>query len=255
MNPFPANKSLGQHFLRDQNLLRHIGEQFPDAQAILEIGPGTGQITKYLAQRGLPLKLIEKDRRFGERLRTYVSSDSVYERDALDFDLEAHFVRWEWQDKRILLVSNLPYNVQAPLLVKFLACPSISFMTLMFQREVAHKIYGKMMGSLAALAQSWFEVELYRKVSPGAFSPPPRVESAVLNFKRRENPAIAASEFADYQLFLRQLFRFRRKQLGTVLRGLKAGTLLDRLKIERSRRSETLHLHEVQQLYQQMKNL
>ena len=252
MNPYRANKSLGQHFLCDQNVLRHIGEQFPEAQALVEIGPGTGQLTRQLTQRGLPLKLIEKDRRFGEKLCTYVGSDSLYIQDALTFDLEAHFQHWGWRGKKIWLASNLPYNVQAPLLVKFLACPSISFMTLMLQREVAQKIYGTKMNSLAALAKAFFEVKLSRKVAPGAFSPPPRVESTVLNFKRLQNPAIPLEQFAEYQLFLRQLFRFRRKQVGTVLQDLSATPLLDKLKIERSRRSETFQMHEVCQLYQQM---
>ncbi len=260
MNHPKANKNLGQHFLNDQKVIESITSDFQEqANVILEIGPGPGILTKSLSAWGKPLKVIEKDPRFPEYLKESVPQDSIYLQDALEFDLENAFKQWGWENQNLWLVSNLPYNASSPLLIKFIQCPSINYMTLMFQREVADKIFafdsriGKSMNSLMALSQTYFDIRLLRKVPPGAFHPPPKVDSAVLSFERKAQPLISLKQFPIYEKFLRTLFRFKRKQVGKILKTFtsseKIDQILETLEIDRSRRAESFHLEEIQLLY------
>tara|TARA_R110002072_G_scaffold534_6_gene3932 strand:- start:108227 stop:109030 length:804 start_codon:yes stop_codon:yes gene_type:complete len=257
---FPqANKSLGQHFLIDQNVIELITTNFTEvAKNVLEVGPGPGVLTKHLASKDLPIFLVEKDARFPALLKEYVNEDDIFLHDALKFDFEEKFKEKNWKD--VWLVSNLPYNVSSPLLVQFLQLPSIKYMTLMFQREVADKAFpidtrvGKAMNSLLALTQNYFEVSLLCKVPQGAFQPPPKVESAVLSFVRRDEPLIPLAEFKAYERFLRHLFRFKRKQVGKILKSYqtdidKVNEALSAVGRDRTDRAESFKLEEIQKLY------
>ncbi|MCR9206432.1 MAG: hypothetical protein NXH75_17755, partial [Halobacteriovoraceae bacterium] len=151
------------------------------------------------------------------------------------------------------------------LLINFLQAPSIKFMTLMFQREVADKVCaidtrkGKAMNSLMALSQTFFEVSILCKVPPGAFNPPPKVDSAVLSFVRKENPAIPIEEFRKFEKFLRNLFRFKRKQMGKVLKSnFPQDTIakaMEEVGLQPTLRAEALNLEKIQQLYRSLVNL
>ena len=261
---FPtAYKSFGQHFLHCQKTIHTITSDFKeDDDAILEIGPGPGILTKLLAHKSRPFKVIEKDSRFLEVLKKYLPQDCIYCQDALAFDLEDFLKEWKWQNKKIWLVSNLPYNISAPLFIKFIQYPSIHHMTLMFQKEVAEKMLSPKafqknnMNSLMAIAQTYFKIQLLEKVSPGAFSPPPQVESVVLSFQRIYNPVIPLEHFSFYESFLRTLFQFKRKQIGKVLQSFvisqKICSLLRHLEIESSKRAESFQLEEIQLLYKEV---
>ena len=175
-----ANKDLGQHFLRDQNIIKKITDDFAgQAASILEVGPGPGILSERLASHGIPYHVIEKDDRFPEYLSKFISEDQITLQDALTVDFEKLIADLKLESP-IWMVSNLPYNVGTPLFVKFLQVPEIKFMSLMFQREVADKVIaidtrkGKEMGSLMALSKNYFDVKLLCKVPPGAFSPPLR---------------------------------------------------------------------------------
>lgn len=261
--PLPQNdKSLGQHFLKDQNVITKICHDFfedtkNNAGAILEIGPGPGILTETLASFSLPFKVIELDQRFKVYLEQFIPSSQIILGDALKLPL-ADILSESFFNKPIWLVSNLPYNVSAPLLVLFLQISQIKQMTLMFQKEVADKVYAfhttkNSMNSLMALTQTYFECRLLLKVSPGAFTPPPKVDSAVLSMKRIENPIISLEEFHRYEKFLRLLFSHRRKQLGGVLRSSfpesKIKSIFEHLNISISIRAEALTLTEVHELY------
>jgi len=255
-----ANKELGQHFLKDKKVIEGICNDVPEeASAIIEVGPGPATLTQHLATRGKKFYVIEKDTRFEEKLSECLSSEQIIFTDALAFDLDAFIDEVELGTK-ISLVSNLPYNLSTPLLVKFLQVEDIASMTLMFQKEVADKIYntGKnSMSSLMALTQNYFDCHLLLKVAPGAFLPPPRVDSTVLTFKRKAHPKIALGEFLNYEKFLRQLFSHRRKQMGGVLRGYYESTLVEKAlqncQILGTLRAEALQLAQVQLLYQELK--
>lgn len=254
-----ANKTLGQHFLVDKKVITKITEDFKEvAQAIVEVGPGPGILTESLSAHGLPLHVIDKDERFPEYLKQFVVEDNIHITDALNWDLEAGFKQWNYPPN-IWMVSNLPYNVSTPLLIQFIKAPSLKYMTLMFQREVADKVFpidtreGKAMNSLLALSQNYFEVKLLCKVPPGAFQPPPKVDSAVLSFIRREQPVISLERFKSFESFLRTLFQFKRKQMGSNLKGRypkdQLEAALASCELERGQRAESLKLEDIQNLY------
>lgn len=262
-----ADKSLGQHFLRDQNVIDKICNDFSgEAQAIVEIGPGPGILTEFLAKRSeaekLPFFVIEKDERFPEYLVQFISTDQITLTDALAVHLSAFFKEKSIDQKKIWLVSNLPYNISTPLLVNFLQAPEIKYMTLMFQKEVADKVFPfsttkNFMGSLLALTQTYFDCALLCKVSPGAFNPPPKVDSAVLTMVRRETPLVPLSEFHALEKFLRLLFSQKRKQLGGLLKSSFPMPLIESsfnsLSIPLTIRAEALTLEQVIALYRMLK--
>ncbi len=249
-----ADKRLGQHFLRDAHIIETITSDHQDGDhAILEIGPGPAVLTPHLAKRGRPFAVIEMDTRFEELLRPI--TDNIHIGDALDVDLN-EFIATTFPGKEVLLVSNLPYNVSVPLLTKFIETPAITRMTLMFQKEVADKVYreGKnAMGSLMALTCAYFEVKPLCKVPPGAFMPPPKVDSAVISLKRRETPLIAFDQMKQYEKFLRIFFAQKRKQLGSVLKSsydiTKVETALAEIGHNRTIRAEALNLDDVIKLF------
>lgn len=262
-----ANKSLGQHFLRDQSVIEKICTDFSgQAEAILEIGPGPGILTESLSVRAqaekLPFFVIEKDDRFPEYLRQFISPDQITMTDALAVHLSKFFADKNIADKKIWLVSNLPYNISTPLLINFLQATEIKYMTLMFQKEVADKVFPfsttkNFMGSLHALSLTYFDCALLTKVPPGAFAPPPKVDSAVLTMTRKETPLVPLEEFHALEKFLRLLFSQKRKQLGGQLKSSFPMELLqqsfDAVGAPLTIRAEALTLDQVISLYRMLK--
>ncbi|MEE2744940.1 MAG: rRNA adenine dimethyltransferase family protein, partial [Bdellovibrionota bacterium] len=160
------------------------------------------------------------------------------------------------------VVSNLPYNISVPLTLKFLSTPSLEKMTLMMQKEVAERIFPegkkalKSMNSLMALCQTFFSVEKLCPVPPGAFLPPPKVNSTVLSFVRKKAPAFSLSDIPKLEAFFQRLFLQKRKQLGKVLKmnfdANKVEKVLQEQNIDPQRRSETLTLDEVHELFKNL---
>ena len=131
----------------------------------------------------------------------------------------------------------------------------------MFQKEVADKVFAfartkNIMGSLMCLSQTYFETSLLSKVAPGAFIPPPKVDSAVISFKRRENPVISLDEFLKYEKFLRLVFSQKRKQMKKVLKSAypeqTVTQTLEKLNLPLTIRSEALQLEDIQNLYKEL---
>lgn len=219
---FPvANKSFGQHFLNSPTVINKITSPLPEGvDAIVEIGPGPAVLTPHLAKYNLPIFVIEMDERFVELLSPVVGPDHIYRQDALEFDWRKFLD--EKSFKSIWLVSNLPYNVSVPLTLSFLRIPQITHMTLMYQKEVAQKILPNdprnAMGSLHAMCLSQFELKHVVYAPPGAFIPPPKVDSQVLGFKRKAQSDIPLSEIDQFEKYLRLVFAQRRKQLGGILK-------------------------------------
>lgn len=258
MAKFPvANKSFGQHFLNSPTVISKITSPLPeDCDAIVEVGPGPAVLTPHLASYGKPIFVIEMDERFVELLSPVVGADHIFRQDALEFNwpdfLEKH------QFKSIWLVSNLPYNVSVPLTLNFMRIPQIKHMTLMYQKEVAEKILPKdlrnSMGSLHVLMKTQFELKHVVYAPPGAFVPPPKVDSQVLHFCRKMNPLISFDKLDDFEAFLRLIFGNRRKQLGGILRkewGVEKTTqVLAALPLNPEIRSEALSFEQVLKLYE-----
>lgn len=261
MSRFPmANKSFGQHFLSSQSVINKITSPLPEGtDGIVEVGPGPAVLTPKLKEYQLPLFVIEMDTRFVELLSPLVGSENVFNQDALKFNWQEFLQKNQLQ--HIWLVSNLPYNVSVPLTLSFLRIPQIENMTLMYQKEVADKILPKetrnAMGSLHVMCRSQFDLKHVVHAPPGAFVPPPKVDSSVLHFSRKAIPDIALSEIDQFEQMIRLAFSQKRKQLAGVLKGEWGAELtqkvLEKAQIAPQIRSEALNYPDILKLYQSFK--
>jgi 16S rRNA (adenine1518-N6/adenine1519-N6)-dimethyltransferase len=219
-----ANKSLGQHFLLDLNITRRIANVAGDiaGKAVIEIGPGPGGLTRALLEAGAdPLIVIEKDARFLPLLEPLAAWSCgrlrIVQGDALEVDEEKLL-----NGARAAIISNLPYNVGTPLLVKWLkAGPWRGDMILMFQKEVAQRIVAKpgadAYGRLAVLAQARCDARLEFVVGPRAFTPPPKIASAIVRLTDLADPY---PHLDALERVTAAAFGQRRKMLRSALRAL-----------------------------------
>ncbi|MBF9041605.1 16S rRNA (adenine(1518)-N(6)/adenine(1519)-N(6))-dimethyltransferase RsmA [Rhodobacterales bacterium LSUCC0387] len=223
-----AKKSLGQNFLLDLNLTTKIARIAGDLSAcdVLEIGPGPGGLTRgLLAEEARRVVAIEKDARclpaLAEIAAAYPDRLTVLNDDALAVDWAAHL------KPPIRIVANLPYNVGTELLIRWLIPPvwppQWSSLTLMFQREVAERIVAregsKAYGRLAVLAQWRCEARIALNLPPEAFTPPPKVSSAVVHLTALEAPKFPANQKV-LERVVAKAFNQRRKMLRASLKGL-----------------------------------
>jgi 16S rRNA (adenine1518-N6/adenine1519-N6)-dimethyltransferase len=212
-----AKKELGQHFLVDENLLGVIGRlaELEPADVALEVGPGLGVLTTYLADRVSRVHAVELDRSLEPRLREAVGGRSnvdLHFGDALRLDLAG------LEPQPTKLVSNLPYNVATPLVVESLVgLPAIGRWTVMVQREVADRFFAqpstKAYGAVSVLVQLAAERTGFHPVSRTVFRPRPNVDSALVAFRRRELP----EAFPRVKQVVTAAFAHRRKRLANSL--------------------------------------
>jgi 16S rRNA (adenine1518-N6/adenine1519-N6)-dimethyltransferase len=232
-----ARKSMGQNFLLDLNLTAKIARQAGDLAAcdVLEIGPGPGGLTRGLLAEGARHVLaIEKDRRCLPALReiakAYPGRLTVIEGDALEVNPLSGLT------PPIRIAANLPYNVGTELLVRWLTPsdwpPFWRSLTLMFQREVAERIVArpgsKAYGRLALLAQWRAEARIVMNLPPEAFTPPPKVSSAVVHLTALPEPRFPA-DAAILNRVVAAAFNQRRKMLRAALKSV-APDIEDRLR-------------------------
>lgn len=247
-----ADKKLGQHFLVDQSIIKKItNDHAENAETIIEVGPGPGALTQFLFQTKKELILVEKDERFKKSLEQYAALEKIIFTDALKYPLHELL-----QDKKqVWMVSNLPYNISSPLFIKFLAIPDIKYMTLMFQKEVGIKTADikQKKNSLNCLSHNYFKSHVLCDVPPLSFSPPPKVDSIVVSYTRREKPIIPLSDFESYQAFLRMIFAFKRKKLLGILKNDNSQTpweeIMVKLGIDVNIRAEAIEHDLIQKLY------
>jgi len=231
-----ARKSLGQNFLLDLNLTSKIARQAGELETcdVLEIGPGPGGLTRgLLAQGARRVLAIEKDSRciaaLNEIAQAYPDRLQIIEGDALEVDPLAHLT------PPIRIAANLPYNVGTELLVRWLTPkewpPFWDTLTLMFQKEVAERIVAqpgsKAYGRLAILASWRCEAKIALHLPPSAFTPPPKVSSAVVHLKALEKPKFEA-DAKTLERVVAMAFNQRRKMLRAALKGA-APDIEDRL--------------------------
>jgi 16S rRNA (adenine1518-N6/adenine1519-N6)-dimethyltransferase len=245
-------KSLGQNFLLDLNLTAKIARQAGDLSTcdVLEVGPGPGGLTRGLLMEGARHVLaVEKDPRCLPALQQIAEAApgrlTVIGGDALAIDPVAHLA------PPIRIVANLPYNVGTELLIRWLTPPAWppfwQTLTLMFQREVAERIVArpgsKAYGRLALLAQWRCDARIVMHLPPGAFTPPPKVSSAVVHLEALPAPRFPADARILESLVARA-FNQRRKMLRAALKGA-APDIEDRLiaaGISPTDRAETVDL-------------
>jgi 16S rRNA (adenine1518-N6/adenine1519-N6)-dimethyltransferase len=188
-------KSLGQHFLVDENILGVVGRlaDLASEDVVLEIGPGLGVLTRYLADRVAHVHAVELDRSLEDPLRETLAGrenvDLVFG-DALALDLAA------LEPAATKLVANLPYNVATPIVAESLeGIPSLERWCVMVQREVADRFFAvprtKAYGAVSVLLQLKTRKVGFHPVPPSVFRPRPRVDSALVAFVRADGPSLA----------------------------------------------------------------
>jgi 16S rRNA (adenine1518-N6/adenine1519-N6)-dimethyltransferase len=249
-----ARKSLGQNFLLDLNLTSRIARASGplEGATVIEVGPGPGGLTRALLAGGARVIALERDRRcleaLGEIAARWPGRLEIVEGDALEVDMAA--LAAGRGPARVC--ANLPYNVGTELLVRWLTPPGWppwwESLTLMFQREVAERIVaapgGRAYGRLSVLAQWRAEARMLFAVSPAAFTPPPKVTSAVVRIVPGEPAGLVAP--AALERVVAAAFAQRRKMLRQALRALVPvpEALLAAAGIEPTRRAETLGIGE-----------
>ena len=246
-----ASKALGQNFLFDEQLLDRIAA-IPgtlEDRAVLEIGPGPGGLTRALLRAGARVTAVEMDSRclpaLAELAEAFPGRLRVIEGDALKLDHDALL------GEPYAVVANLPYNVGTALLVRWLGGepwpPQWTSLTLMFQLEVAQRIVAKpgsgAYGRLAVLAQWRSAAKLAMKVHRSAFTPPPKVMSAVVHLTPAEQPEGVSAR--TLERVTEAAFGQRRKMLRQSLKGLPGAIeALAECGIDSTRRAETLAIAE-----------
>jgi 16S rRNA (adenine1518-N6/adenine1519-N6)-dimethyltransferase len=212
-----AKKELGQHFLVDDNILGVIGRlaELGPSDVVLEVGPGLGVLTAYLADRVFRVVTVELDRGLGEQLEERLAGRpnvELHYGDALALDLAA------LAPDASKLVANLPYNVATPLIVESLdGLPQLELWCVMVQREVADRLFAepstKEYGAVSVLVQLVTERTGFHAVSRTVFRPRPNVDSALVAFRRTGLPP----EYAAVKRVVTAAFAHRRKTLANSL--------------------------------------
>jgi 16S rRNA (adenine1518-N6/adenine1519-N6)-dimethyltransferase len=255
-----ARKSFGQHFLLDLNITRKIARLAGpfEGRAIIEVGPGPGGLTRALVESDAGKVIaVEKDTRFLPLLAELVEAAegklAVVEADALKVE-EAKLLRDSGQGPLAHVVSNLPYNIGAPLLLKWLtgAWRPVD-MSLMFQKEVAERITARpgedAYGRLSVIAQAVCETRIVMDLPARAFVPPPKVASAVVRLTPR-SPAPPADVLSALERVTAGAFGQRRKMLKSSLKALGGEALLTACEIDPAARAEVLTVEQFLRLGQ-----
>ena len=244
-----ARKGLGQHFLLDLNLTRRIVEAAGDLSGctVFEIGPGPGGLTRPLVASGVAkIIAVEKDSRCVVALADLVEAAAgrltVVEGDALALDLTT------LAPAPRAIVANLPYNVGTPLLLGWLKqVEAYRSLTLMFQAEVADRLVAphgsKAYGRLSVITQFCCNVKRVLSIPARAFTPPPKIDSAVVHLAPRAERPVDV-DLAALETLTAAAFGQRRKMLRASLRGLGGEALLETVGIKAERRAEELSVEE-----------
>jgi len=254
-----AKKKFGQHFLNDRNIIRKIVEAagVKEGDLVLEIGPGTGMLTRELLETGAAVVAVEVDRDLIALLRERFQEGSltVIPADALKMSYTALAEEF---GGRFKLVANLPYYISGPLLSKLLTeRAAFSIMVLMFQKEVAVRIASgpgsRDYGNLSVLSQAFTDVRREFDVPSRLFSPKPKVDSSVVSLRVLDEPRISIDDESFFRTVVRSAFGTRRKTLLNSLSslGLEKADIAGALQeagVDPGRRGETLDLNEFARL-------
>lgn len=221
---YTLKKSLGQHFLHDENMCKKIVGFVTrtDGMRLLEVGPGGGALTKYLLPwEDVQYKAIEVDEEKVEYLnKTYPTiQGKIVLIDILKADVPF--------DGQFSVIGNFPYNISSPILFKVLEWePQVDEVIGMFQKEVAQRVAcgpgSKVYGILSVLMQAFFKVEYLVDVHENCFTPPPKVKSGVLRFTNLRNP-YGIDNKRRFIMLVKAAFNQRRKTLRNALKGFVPG--------------------------------
>lgn len=220
-----AKKALGQHFLTDQGIARSIVNSLEctgDNGHVLEIGPGMGVLSQYLLEKdNIDFKMIEIDTESVNYLLTHFPKayGRVLEGDFLKLKMDALY-----KDEPFNIIGNFPYNISSQIFFRILDYKdSIPQVVCMIQKEVAERIAekpgSKTYGILSVLLQAWYDIEYLFSVGPGAFCPPPKVQSAVIRLRRNARTELGCDQDL-FKTVVKTAFGQRRKTLRNSLKPL-----------------------------------
>jgi 16S rRNA (adenine1518-N6/adenine1519-N6)-dimethyltransferase len=233
-----AKKHLGQHFLKDESIAKNIADALTGSgyNHVLEIGPGMGVLTKYLLQKKPKITAIEVDRAsvayLNEtfplehiKLDTTKKHFEIIEGDFLKKDIQEMFNK-----EQVAIIGNFPYNISTQIVFKAIEHREfVPEFAGMFQKEVAMRIAekegSKVYGILSVLTQAFFDVEYLFTVPPNVFNPPPKVDSGVIRFIRKENYTLPVDEKLFFRV-VKTAFNQRRKMLRSSLKSFNLSDLL-----------------------------
>jgi 16S rRNA (adenine1518-N6/adenine1519-N6)-dimethyltransferase len=256
--PVKPKRSLGQNFLRDENTARKIMRAFQPGMSddVLEIGPGMGALTKYLAGKCRRLILIEKDTRSTELLRKtfgIIPGTEIIEGDFLRTDIRS-FIAGD----TVRVIGSIPYNITSPLLMRLIGQREwLSDALLLVQLEVARRLVASPgtpdYGTLTVLLQTWSDVAILFRVPPSVFYPVPSVESAIVRIAFKRNKHYIADE-TFYRNIVEGTFGKRRKMLRASLRAMFPDVVLSSglIDVDLKRRPESLTVAEFTKLSNQL---
>ena len=267
MPQLQAKKSLGQHFLADENILRRIAEasDIRQSEQVVEIGPGTGLLTKHLLDRPLSkLTAFELDERAIDLLQNHFTDErfSVIHKDFLQVTLNELVPSDPLLPSKLNVIGNIPYYITTPIIFKlFDDRADIRCATLLMQLEVAERLIGKPRtkeyGIPSVITQCLSDVKLLFKVKAGAFRPAPKVDSAVVRFdfendffQRSGSLAPTGFEEKKFSKMVRTLFAMRRKTIRNNLKQLSDAKTESELLVDfLPKRAEELSIEEFLRLY------
>lgn len=239
MRQVKAKKSLGQHFLNDENIASRIADTISAAELpadarqwgaipVLEIGPGMGMLTKYLMQNGRKLTAVELDSESVEFLSKMYPDLHTMQADFLHLREDEIYPGEEFA-----VIGNFPYNISSQIFFRILDWRDrIPVAAGMLQKEVAERICatpgGRDRGILSVLLQAWYDCEYLFTVEPFVFTPPPKVRSGVLRLTRNKRTDLGCDP-ADFKAVVKQAFSQRRKTLRNSLSPMLAGIPAEKL--------------------------
>lgn len=241
-------KRFGQNFLHDPGIIRRLVETIAPRPGdhLVEIGPGRGALTSPLLARAERMEVVELDRDLIpalQQLTTDTGKLIIHNADALRFD----FCALQQGDAKLRLVGNLPYNISTPLLFHLMEqLDCIEDMHFMLQQEVVNRITAhpgsKAYGRLGVMLQYYCRAERLFGVPPGAFTPPPKVDSAIVKLVPHAEPPVTINDVKKFAWLVNHLFSQRRKMLRHSLKGYLDQAQLQELDIDPTDRPEQLDL-------------
>ena len=216
-----AKKGFGQNFLIDDNILKKIASSLDnkDYQAVIEVGPGLGSLTRYLVKSYPQVLCYEIDQDMIEVLNDTILEHNLtikegdFLKSNVEKDIETYFGK-----QNVCLIANLPYYITSPILLKLLEeVPSVKDIVIMIQKEVADRFVAKPntkdYNALSVLIQYFTNAEKLFDVSPNAFIPAPKVSSSVIHLSYKDKVSLSGDDLAFFLKFNRNIFKQRRKTL------------------------------------------
>lgn len=255
MSQFAApRKALGQNFLQDPNIINKIvvALNIQADDMVLEIGPGRGALTELILPLARALHLVEFDRDLVEfwQERSQSSNNlTVHGADILKFDLHTILSGLGSSMPKLKVIGNLPYNISSPVLFHLMRYADyIDSQVVMLQKEVVQRMSakpgGKDYGRLSVMLQQRYQIEYLFTVPPGAFFPPPKVESAIARLTPLAEISHPVNDIVGFSSLVKQAFSQRRKTLRNTLKGLLSAEQIESVGINPGARAETLSVGE-----------